>query len=264
MWMLPPSTLTRRLCYAFLNRGSCDRPECTFRHLLPGHPDAVADRVKNGQAHKVPASAFSSSVFCGGGGGGGVGGSGAHGALGGAPRPMGAPPPMLSRPMGPDPTLPMMGAELALAPPPTPPTWDPGAAFRCGGHGFAWDGVQWAPPMWPPHGPAGPPPPGAMPPPMMPFRHPPPPHAAHDARRVSEPPSLMGNMRLCFNFLNKGFCDKGGACRFRHLPPDHPDAIADRVRSGRVPPAGLHAPTPAWRAPGPPPPGMGGFAYHPC
>lgn len=32
-----------RLCYTFLNRGRCERGGCTFRHLRPGHPDAVAD-----------------------------------------------------------------------------------------------------------------------------------------------------------------------------------------------------------------------------
>lgn len=36
----------QRICYTYLNRRSCDRPECSFRHLLPGHPDAIADRIK--------------------------------------------------------------------------------------------------------------------------------------------------------------------------------------------------------------------------
>jgi len=42
------------------------------------------------------------------------------------------------------------------------------------------------------------------------------------------------SLRICFPFLNHGRCDRGSACRFRHLPQDHPDAIADRVRTGHV------------------------------
>jgi len=46
---------------------------------------------------------------------------------------------------------------------------------------------------------------------------------------VGPPP---GEQRICFPFLNRGSCERGAACRFRHLPPDHPDAIADRMRNG--------------------------------
>merc|ERR1712166_1740479 len=38
------------ICFPFLNKGSCDKENCRFRHLLAGHPDAVADRMKRGQA----------------------------------------------------------------------------------------------------------------------------------------------------------------------------------------------------------------------
>ena len=41
-----------RLCFSFLNKQTCDKPDCTFRHLLPGHPDWVADKLKKG--HSVP------------------------------------------------------------------------------------------------------------------------------------------------------------------------------------------------------------------
>ena len=40
--------------------------------------------------------------------------------------------------------------------------------------------------------------------------------------------------RICFPFLNSGSCARGNLCKFRHLPQDHPDAIADRVRTGHV------------------------------
>ena len=42
-----PSEETR-LCYSFLNRGTCARSGkgCTFRHLMPSHPDAIADARK--------------------------------------------------------------------------------------------------------------------------------------------------------------------------------------------------------------------------
>merc|ERR1719469_724412 len=42
-------------------------------------------------------------------------------------------------------------------------------------------------------------------------------------------------VRICFTFLNRGQCNREGSCRFRHLAPDHPDAIADRVKTGRMP-----------------------------
>ena len=42
-------------------------------------------------------------------------------------------------------------------------------------------------------------------------------------------------VRLCFAYLNNnGQCSRGAACKFRHVEPDHPDAIADRVKTGHV------------------------------
>ena len=32
-----------RLCFSFLNHGKCTRPGCSFRHVGPDHPDAIAD-----------------------------------------------------------------------------------------------------------------------------------------------------------------------------------------------------------------------------
>ena len=180
----------RRICYNFLNRGSCDKPDCGFRHLLPGHPDAIADKMRSR-----------------------------------APMEMGM-------------AMQMAGSRMP---------------------GFSWDGARWQPSaggMWPPaggvprgmygaHGMYGMGMQGGMPGGMqggmqggmnggmnggmhggmqggmqrMPAQH------------VPDP----GEMRICFTFLNRGQCNREGSCRFRHLAPDHPDAIADRIRTGRLP-----------------------------
>ena len=42
------------------------------------------------------------------------------------------------------------------------------------------------------------------------------------------------NARLCFTYLNHNTCSRGSACSFRHVLPDHPDAIADRIRTGHL------------------------------
>jgi hypothetical protein len=37
--------------------------------------------------------------------------------------------------------------------------------------------------------------------------------------------------KLCYDFLNKGECERvsrGNVCKFRHVPLDHPQAIAAR------------------------------------
>ena len=39
--------------------------------------------------------------------------------------------------------------------------------------------------------------------------------------------------KICFSFVNTGMCERGAACKFRHLAPNHPDAIADRMARGR-------------------------------
>jgi len=48
---------------------------------------------------------------------------------------------------------------------------------------------------------------------------------------TSAPP---GETRICFHFRNKGVCKFGNACRFRHLGESHPDAMADRARTGHA------------------------------
>ena len=44
--------------------------------------------------------------------------------------------------------------------------------------------------------------------------------------------SLSPDPRICFPFLNSGRCERGALCKFRHLSQDHPEAIADRMRTG--------------------------------
>ena len=48
------------------------------------------------------------------------------------------------------------------------------------------------------------------------------------------PTQAEPNGRICFPWLNHGACSRGAYCNFRHLDQDHPDAIADRVRTGHV------------------------------
>lgn len=48
-------------------------------------------------------------------------------------------------------------------------------------------------------------------------------------------PNAVPGGKLCFEYMNKGRCQRmetGRICRFRHLVPNHPEAIADRYRSG--------------------------------
>lgn len=45
------------------------------------------------------------------------------------------------------------------------------------------------------------------------------------------------NAPICFEFVNHGFCSRNAAmkiCRYRHLLPSHPDAIADRNRTSHA------------------------------
>ena len=65
--------------------------------------------------------------------------------------------------------------------------------------------------------------------------------APSEPKPTSLPPQLQspslaapGEVRICFPFLNRGFCNFGENCKYRHLAQDHPDAIADRVRTGHT------------------------------
>ena len=44
---------------------------------------------------------------------------------------------------------------------------------------------------------------------------------------------------LCFDYINNMQCTRlrmGQTCKYRHLPPTHPDVIADRVKQGKMTP----------------------------
>ncbi len=44
--------------------------------------------------------------------------------------------------------------------------------------------------------------------------------------------------QLCFDYINKGTCSRisrGEICRYRHLPPNHPEVIADKIKQGKAP-----------------------------
>ena len=46
----PKSTADAPICYSFLNAGRCYRNFCSFRHLVPEHPEARADAARRGMA----------------------------------------------------------------------------------------------------------------------------------------------------------------------------------------------------------------------
>ena len=46
----PKSTAGAPICYSFLNAGRCYRKFCSFRHLVPEHPEARADAARRGMA----------------------------------------------------------------------------------------------------------------------------------------------------------------------------------------------------------------------
>ena len=50
----PAASTESRLCFEFLNLGRCDRANCSFRHLLPTHPDAVADAARRERVGRLP------------------------------------------------------------------------------------------------------------------------------------------------------------------------------------------------------------------
>ena len=50
-------------------------------------------------------------------------------------------------------------------------------------------------------------------------------------------PFAQPNAKLCYDFLNFGHCkreERTGSCKYRHLAPDHIDAVMDRIFSGKV------------------------------
>lgn len=195
-----------RICYTFLNRQACDRPECTFRHLLPGHPDAVADRIKNGQAHKIPSYAKEALSRAPQGAmgmlpqaqmqGGGMGNYGG-GAGGGMTPEMMAYWQYNAGMMGWDQNT-MQQQQMVMMQQQQQQQQFGGQQQQFGGQS-------------------------------------PPQYGGKQSSQGFNGNMPQGEARICFPFLNKGVCERGHGCRFRHLTPDHPDAIADRLRSGRMP-----------------------------
>jgi hypothetical protein len=58
-----------------------------------------------------------------------------------------------------------------------------------------------------------------------------------DANGIVYPDPGPG-FQLCFDFINRATCSRltrGETCRYRHLPPTHPDVIADKIRQGKAP-----------------------------
>ena len=199
-----------RVCFTFLNKQSCDRPGCIFRHLLPGHPDAQ-EGVRNGKPG--PLSAMARGGAAGMPGAMGAGGLGAFDPAMMATLMGGFDPAMMASMMAMDPSgMGLMGGAAGL----NPMMAMMGNPMMAAAMGMGLGGGLGVPGM-PALG-AGLP--GAMGgaglggAPMM--------HA-----------EAPGETRICFSFLNKGQCDRAGSCRFRHLTPDHPDAQADRIRASR-------------------------------
>ena len=49
-------------------------------------------------------------------------------------------------------------------------------------------------------------------------------------------PFAPENARICFEYLNKKVCKRTSnmkICRYRHLLPSHPEAIADRTKNAK-------------------------------
>lgn len=54
---------------------------------------------------------------------------------------------------------------------------------------------------------------------------------------LPEPAASLEATSLCFEFVNRGSCSRlqrGEGCKYRHLPPTHPDVIADKMKQGKL------------------------------
>ena len=321
-----------RICFRYLNHGKCDKDACTFRHLLPGHPDAIADRIKSGkvpdahimqmaqqqqqvmaqqqqqattqmqqatqiqqyaaqvqqyaaaqqqaaygmQQQQQPPQRPSCSASCSNQAAGqqqqqqqaaataaaqrqyasamqaAYGHAGASGCYGQQPAAAAAANNNGSGSTSSSQWPAMPGAEAAMA------AWmaaqqqqQAAAAAMWGQYGAAAAGGMGgaAPNPWASSCnplPGAPPPPAGLPPP------------AHIQQQ-----QVASDARICFPFLNKGFCQRGAACKFRHLDQSHPDAIADRLRTGHTHriPVGMSATQPGATAATPPGGQMAPFRY---
>mmetsp|Transcript_20450 Transcript_20450/g.62335 ORF Transcript_20450/g.62335 Transcript_20450/m.62335 type:complete len:266 (-) Transcript_20450:957-1754(-) len=219
-----------------------------FRHLLPGHPDAIADCVRNGRLDKIPL--YARTIL----------------ARGGDPYNLPSPSAMgsygvtiggsntASRQMASHNAVTMssgMTSQLAQLPvggisgtPYTASDWDPlhmQLAQQPGSMGQS-TRPQTAHQMSRPSHPQQPMqlPQYQMQPSLQypqqgltGMQYPTHSYEGYGAVRPLGQNSAP-EMRICFPFVNKGRCERGNSCRFRHLSPDHPDAIGDRARIGRV------------------------------
>jgi hypothetical protein len=59
---------------------------------------------------------------------------------------------------------------------------------------------------------------------------PPAPTASWPAMPAPVQAPLPSTARMCFNFINKGMCQRGSDCRFQHLGPDHPDVLENKAK----------------------------------
>ena len=223
-----------RICYAYLNCGTCDRSQCSFRHLLAGHPDAIADRVRNGQLEKIPH--YARAALARGGGPydhpslcaqppmgswhGAPADASNTGGIAGAGRPL---PPHGGGPMVPAPLQgqAMGGSHYASG-------WGP-LHLQMAQQGSLLQNHQSQPHQGQMQGHSGS------------YHHQPfqcqfapAQYGGYGSGGYGSSASLgPAEQRLCFPFMNTGRCERAEACRFRHLSPDHPDAVTDRARTGR-------------------------------
>ncbi len=97
--MLADPGLGTQLCFDYINNGSCTRMRtglgCRYRHLHRGHPDVIADRIRQGKLNPTAAAAWIAQGV-----NGGAGAAHFHAGLASAPQP---------------PTVPMMPTMAAAA-----------------------------------------------------------------------------------------------------------------------------------------------------
>ena len=162
-----------RLCFDYINNGSCPRlsagQTCKYRHLPPTHPDVIADRLRTGKITPAVAAQMLTSA--------------ADGSA------ISATPSVLPG-----------GLNLAALLPPQ-------AATGCAAVSSILDSAA----------------------------------ISASASALADPGP---GVAICFDFINKGSCSRlmrGEPCKYRHLAPNHPDAVADKIRQGK-PPGALPTP----------------------
>jgi hypothetical protein len=236
-----------RFCFDYLNKGSCPKDRCLFRHLMRGHPDTAADaRDTNGRP--IPL-AIQPPMY-------GTYGAAAQPAYGAA-------------------ATAAVSYGYGTAAPQQPTAWDtpqygataaPQQQSQAGSDtsSLTWQGytaAEWAeyaasmaqygtaptaqPPTYVTMPQQQPPPassgyvPSYTPLAMVPaeaaaasWQYTPPASTASWAAMPAMPAPANRNapMGMCFNFINKGVCQRGSDCRFQHLGPDHPDVLENKAK----------------------------------